>query len=76
MTETCSRKSYTLRARDWTLSLGQRTLVMGVLNITPDSFSDKGRYFAPQEAIDRAWEIAEEGADIVDIGGESTRPGE
>jgi dihydropteroate synthase len=75
MTETCSRKSYTLRARDWTLSLGQRTLVMGVLNITPDSFSDKGRYFAPQEAIDRAWEIAEEGADIVDIGGESTRPG-
>jgi len=48
---------------------------MGILNVTPDSFSDKGRYFAPQEAIDRAWQIAEEGADILDIGGESTRPG-
>lgn len=75
MTESCSRKSYTLRARDWTLNLGERTLVMGILNVTPDSFSDKGRYFAPQEAIDRAWQIAEEGADILDIGGESTRPG-
>jgi dihydropteroate synthase len=75
MTEPCSRKPYTLRARDWTLNLGERTLVMGILNVTPDSFSDKGRYFAPQEAINRAWQIAEEGADILDIGGESTRPG-
>jgi len=48
---------------------------MGILNVTPDSFSDKGQYFEPQEAIDRAWKIAEEGADILDIGGESTRPG-
>lgn len=48
---------------------------MGILNITPDSFSDKGRYFDPEAAIDRAWQIAEEGADILDIGGESTRPG-
>jgi dihydropteroate synthase len=48
---------------------------MGILNVTPDSFSDKGRFFAPQEAIDRAWQIADEGADILDIGGESTRPG-
>jgi dihydropteroate synthase len=75
MTESYSRKPYTLRAGDWTLNLGERTLVMGILNVTPDSFSDKGRYFAPQEAIDRAWQIAEEGADILDIGGESTRPG-
>ena len=75
MTESCSRKPYRLRAGDWTLNLGERTLVMGILNVTPDSFSDKGRYFAPQEAIDRAWQIAEEGADILDIGGESTRPG-
>ena len=75
MTESCSRKPYTLRAGDWTLNLGERTLIMGILNVTPDSFSDKGRYFAPQEAIDRAWQIAEEGADILDIGGESTRPG-
>jgi dihydropteroate synthase len=48
---------------------------MGILNITPDSFSDKGRFFAPEAALDRAWQIAEEGADILDIGGESTRPG-
>jgi dihydropteroate synthase len=48
---------------------------MGILNVTPDSFSDKGRFFAPEAALDRAWQIAEEGADILDIGGESTRPG-
>lgn len=75
MFDTCSRKAYTLRAGEWTLKLGERTLVMGILNATPDSFSDKGRYFEPQAAVDRAWQIAEEGADILDIGGESTRPG-
>ncbi|MBN1570292.1 MAG: dihydropteroate synthase [Acidobacteria bacterium] len=75
MSASNSRRKFTLRARDWTLNLGERTLVMGILNATPDSFSDKGRYYAPQEAIDRAWQIAEEGADILDIGGESTRPG-
>jgi len=48
---------------------------MGILNVTPDSFSDKGRYFARDSAVERAWEIAKEGADILDIGGESTRPG-
>jgi dihydropteroate synthase len=48
---------------------------MGILNVTPDSFSDKGRYFDPKAAVDRAWQIAEEGADILDVGGESTRPG-
>lgn len=75
MGETCSRKRYTLRARDWILELGERTLVMGILNVTPDSFSDKGMFFEPQAAVDRAWQIASEGADILDIGGESTRPG-
>lgn len=75
MIDRCCRKAYTLRAGDWILSLGTRTLVMGILNTTPDSFSDKGRYFEPQAAVDRAWKIAEEGADILDIGGESTRPG-
>ncbi len=75
MTDSYSRKSYALQAGDWTLNLGERTLVMGILNVTPDSFSDKGLYFEPQEAVDRAWQIAEEGADILDIGGESTRPG-
>ena len=75
MIDRCCRKAHTLRAGDWILSLGTRTLVMGILNTTPDSFSDKGRYFEPQAAVDRAWKIAEEGADILDIGGESTRPG-
>lgn len=55
--------------------LGSRTLVMGVLNITPDSFSDGGRYLERGAAIDRALEMVEEGADIIDVGGESTRPG-
>lgn len=75
MTEPCCRKRYTVRARDWTLELGERTLVMGILNVTPDSFSDKGQYLDPAAAVERAWQIAEEGADILDIGGESTRPG-
>lgn len=57
------------------LSLGGRTLVMGVLNVTPDSFSDGGRYVAPAAAINRAEQMAAEGADLIDIGGESTRPG-
>jgi dihydropteroate synthase len=75
MAESCSRKQFILRARDWVLNLGERTVVMGILNVTPDSFSDQGRYLAPAAALDRAWQIAEEGADILDIGGESTRPG-
>jgi dihydropteroate synthase len=70
-----SRRAFILRARDWSLNLGERTLVMGILNVTPDSFSDKGRYFTPGAAVDRAWQMVEEGADILDIGGESTRPG-
>jgi dihydropteroate synthase len=48
---------------------------MGVLNITPDSFSDGGRFFKERDAVARAWQIAEEGADILDVGGESSRPG-
>jgi dihydropteroate synthase len=75
MTELCARRAYTLRARDWVLELGERTVVMGILNVTPDSFSDQGLYFTPEAALDRAWQIAEEGADVIDIGGESTRPG-
>ncbi|HEV3470601.1 MAG TPA: dihydropteroate synthase [Pyrinomonadaceae bacterium] len=57
------------------LAYGGRTLVMGVLNVTPDSFSDGGRFFDPARALARAEEMAEEGADIIDVGGESTRPG-
>lgn len=54
---------------------GKRTYVMGILNVTPDSFSDGGRYNNPDCAIERAEKMIEEGADILDIGGESTRPG-
>lgn len=75
MTEVTSRRRYTLKARDFTLTLGEKTLIMGILNVTPDSFSDQGQYFEPGRAVDRAWEIVREGADILDIGGESTRPG-
>jgi dihydropteroate synthase len=63
------------RAGDVDLDCGQRTLVMGVLNVTPDSFSDGGRFFGERAAIDRGIEMVDEGADIVDVGGESTRPG-
>ena len=66
--------SLRLDCRSNILHLGSRTLIMGVLNVTPDSFADGGRYFEPQPAIDRALRMAEEGADIIDVGGESTRP--
>ena len=57
------------------LELGERTLVVGVLNVTPDSFSDGGQNIEPARAIERALEMESEGADIIEIGGESTRPG-
>jgi dihydropteroate synthase len=57
------------------LSLGERTLVMGVLNVTPDSFADGGLRFEPERAIDDGLRMIAEGADILDVGGESTRPG-
>lgn len=58
-----------------TLALGERTLVMGILNITPDSFSDGGRRMDPSRAIEDGLEMIEDGADMLDVGGESTRPG-
>ena len=58
-----------------TLVLGERTLLMGVLNVTPDSFSDGGRFFTVDEAVGQAFAMEKAGADILDIGGESTRPG-
>lgn len=61
------------RSSSWELS--KRTLIMGILNVTPDSFSDGGRFFEKTRAIERALEMVEEGADWVDIGAESTRPG-
>ncbi len=57
------------------LRTGPRTLVMGILNVTPDSFSDGGRFLDPGAAVERARRMVEEGADLVDVGGESTRPG-
>jgi len=57
------------------LELGSRTLIMGILNVTPDSFSDGGLYNTVEAAVKRAAEMVEEGADIIDVGGESTRPG-
>ena len=57
------------------MELGQRTLIMGVVNVTPDSFSDGGEFLDPARAIEHALRLLDEGADIVDIGGESTRPG-
>jgi len=67
-------KTYVLEWGTNRLELGPRTLVMGILNVTPDSFSDGGTYFHPEEAVNRAVEMIEAGADIIDIGGESTRP--
>ena len=55
--------------------LGKRTLVMGVLNVTPDSFSDGGRFFSKDEAVKHGLQMAADGADVIDVGGESTRPG-
>ena len=68
-------KEIVWRCRSQTLTLGQTTCVMGILNVTPDSFSDGGAFFNPANATDRAIRMLEEGARIVDIGGESTRPG-
>jgi dihydropteroate synthase len=69
------RSCYEWKLRRRSLSLGKRTLIMGVLNITPDSFSDGGLFATPASAIEHALAMLDEGADIVDIGGESTRPG-
>jgi dihydropteroate synthase len=57
------------------LELGKRTLIMGIINVTPDSFSDAGLYLDSEKAVARAIQMLDEGADIIDVGGESTRPG-
>src|SRR5271169_722948 len=68
-------KKFRLKLRSRVLVLGERTLVMGVLNVTPDSFSDGGLYFDADAAVARGLAIERAGADILDIGAESTRPG-
>lgn len=65
----------TLNCQGKKLELGRKTLLMGILNITPDSFSDGGRFFSPESALQHAEQLIQEGADILDIGAESTRPG-
>lgn len=70
-----TRKRFALRLRSGALSLGERTLLMGVLNVTPDSFSDGGKFFLPQRAVAHALALEHDGADLLDIGAESTRPG-
>ncbi len=67
-------KNRVLKCRNTELKLGERTLVMGILNLTPDSFSDGGRYYSIESAIAQAKRMIEEGVDILDIGAESTRP--
>ncbi|MGH9710973.1 MAG: dihydropteroate synthase [Candidatus Acidiferrales bacterium] len=69
------RKKFTLRLPSRKIVLGERTLIMGVLNVTPDSFSDGGQFFDAHSAVEHAFQMERAGADIIDIGGESTRPG-
>ncbi|MFD0698936.1 dihydropteroate synthase [Paenibacillus sp. GCM10027628] len=64
-----------LSCRGHELPIGDRTIIMGILNVTPDSFSDGGQYLSIETAVQRARQMIAEGADIIDIGGESTRPG-
>jgi dihydropteroate synthase len=69
------RPGFLWRLRSRTLNLGNRTLVMGILNVTPDSFSDGGKFLARDHAVAHALKMLDDGADLLDIGGESTRPG-
>ena len=69
------RKLFFWKLKQRDIRLGERTVLMGVLNVTPDSFSDGGKYSDPDRALARAIELEEQGADIVDIGAESTKPG-
>src|SRR6478672_13879012 len=69
-----------MSVREWklarrSLEYGERTLIMGVLNVTPDSFSDGGKFLSLDNAVAHAEQMIREGADIIDVGGESTRPG-
>jgi dihydropteroate synthase len=69
------RETHCLDIRGRRFLIGPRTWIMGIINVTPDSFSDGGRYFDTERAVARGLELAAEGADILDVGGESTRPG-
>ena len=69
-----------MRERIWKVgervfTVSRQALIMGVLNVTPDSFSDGGEFFALENALEQGLKMAAEGADLIDVGGESTRPG-
>ncbi|WP_079474381.1 dihydropteroate synthase [Marinococcus halophilus] len=68
-------RNQVMRWKSWELDFSKKTFVMGILNVTPDSFSDGGRYSEVERAVVQAEKLVEDGADIIDIGGESTRPG-
>jgi dihydropteroate synthase len=70
-----TRNEYIWKTSRRKLTLGNKTLIMGILNVTPDSFSDGGLFYSQQKAVEHGLQMAAEGADIIDIGGESTRPG-
>src|ERR1700736_1268732 len=70
-----TRRAYVWKLAQRELLCGERTLLMGVVNVTPDSFSDGGKYLDPDRAFARAIQLEEQGADIIDVGAESTRPG-
>ncbi len=70
-----ARRKFALTLPSGVLVLGERTLVMGVLNVTPDSFSDGGHFLETEKAVKHALEMQRAGADLIDIGGESARPG-
>src|SRR5216684_6294496 len=70
-----SRRHLVSNLKQRQLLTGERTLIMGVLNVTPDSFSDGGRFLDPDRAFVRAIDLEEQGVDIIDVGAESTRPG-
>ncbi|MFH1097094.1 MAG: dihydropteroate synthase [Candidatus Desantisbacteria bacterium] len=69
------RSSWVIKCGTHRLIAGKKTLIMGILNITPDSFSENGKFLSLEEAVDQAKRMQDEGADIIDVGGESTRPG-
>ncbi|MEX2141715.1 MAG: dihydropteroate synthase [Pirellulales bacterium] len=71
---TAASRSTSWRLRTRTVEFGKRPLVMGIVNVTPDSFSDGGRFFGEAAAIDHALQLVRDGADLLDVGGESTRP--
>ena len=74
LSERFPRRATSWQVRTRVLQLGRRPLLMGIVNVTPDSFSDGGKYFSVETAVDQALRLVEDGADLLDIGGESTRP--